>query len=74
MFKNCWHYPESVDVYIDENELIIQNYGNSMNNYVIFDDIGEKYIANAWRIWCQIPVVAVSQLAVLGSIAGLDVN
>jgi hypothetical protein len=36
--------PESVSVYIDENDLIIQNYGNSMNNYVIFDDIGEKYI------------------------------
>jgi hypothetical protein len=36
--------PESVSVYIDKNELIIQNYGNSMNNYVIFDDIGEKYI------------------------------
>ena len=36
--------PEGVDVYIDEGELIIQNYGNSMNHYVIFDDIEEKYI------------------------------
>jgi hypothetical protein len=37
--------PEGVNVYIyDESELVIQNYGNSDNNYVIFDDIEEKYI------------------------------
>ena len=37
-------WPRSVDVYIGRNYLLIQNYGNALHNYLIFDDIDEKYI------------------------------
>ncbi|MCX8534360.1 hypothetical protein [Chryseobacterium luquanense] len=36
--------PENVSGTLYKNEIIIQNYGNSMNYYVVFDDCGEKYI------------------------------
>ena len=36
--------PDEIELYIGENELIIQNYGNAMNNYLKFGDIDKKYI------------------------------
>jgi hypothetical protein len=42
--ENPQELPDNVDVYIDGDELVIQNYGNMMNEYVLFDDIEEKYI------------------------------
>lgn len=36
--------PDEIEAYIGENELVIQNYGNSTNNYLKFGDINKKYI------------------------------
>ena len=36
--------PKSVSGTLYEDEIIIQNYGNSMNYYVVFEECGEKYI------------------------------
>lgn len=36
--------PENVSGTLYKNEIIIQNYGNAMNYYVVFDECGEKYI------------------------------
>ena len=36
--------PKSVSGTLYKDEILIQNYGNSMNYYVVFEDCGEKYI------------------------------
>ncbi|MFY1045499.1 hypothetical protein [Chryseobacterium sp. GP-SGM7] len=36
--------PNSVSGSLYKDQITIQNYGNSMNYYVVFDDCGEKYI------------------------------
>lgn len=36
--------PQNVSGTLYKDEIIIQNYGNSMNYYVVFEECGEKYI------------------------------